>query len=98
MWCKKFKNVFKIQELKCITPGKFKASGLLRAYNVTNVARQLVKPKKKYTCIANNIENSQNLLNNVKFFEGKMKYRTHHYNLDIIQFRNWWFHKNISIC
>ena len=74
------KTFFKIQHLRCITPGKFKASELPRTNNVTHITRQLVKPKKKYTCIANNHENNQTLLNDVKFFEDKMKYRTQHYN------------------
>ena len=82
------KTFFKIQDFICSTPSKLKASELQRIYNVTNITIQLVKPKKKYTCIANNHENNQNLLNNVKFFEDKMKHRRHHYNLDIIFFRN----------
>ena len=88
VWCKKYKNVFKIQDLMCSTPSKLKASVLPRTYNVTNITRQLIKPKKIYTCIANNHENNQNLLNNVKFFEDKMKHRRHHYKLDIIFLRN----------
>ena len=41
------KTFFKIQHLRCITPGKFKASELPRTNNVTHITRQLVKPKKK---------------------------------------------------